>query len=197
SFGWAGGSLISGHGVNHLGYRTLAAIGAALMILGFLFQITLDTHATLPQVAMVCLAAGFGMGLATTAITVSVQNHVQPQELGVATASTIFSRALGAAVGVSVLGAVLSQRVAHELRNTFPMANSQAMSEVRALLLPEARARITPALAAQLQNGLAAGLHTVFLVCTAVAILAFFVTLRVSSRKPAKPSGALLADGGV
>jgi MFS family permease len=188
--------LTCGHWLNRFGYRTLAATGAVLMILGFLYQITLDMHASLLQVSSVCLAAGYGMGLATTAITVSVQNNVAPQELGVATASTIFSRALGAAVGVSLLGAVLSQRVAHELRNTFPEANAQAMTELRALLLPESRAHITRELAGQLQNGLAAGLHTIFLACTAVAVLALIVTLRVSSRKPAKEAVGLMVESG-
>jgi EmrB/QacA subfamily drug resistance transporter len=196
SVGWAAGSLSSGHLVNHFGYRKLAAAGAVLMILGFLYQITLDSRATLLQVSSACLAAGLGMGLVTTAITVSVQNNVEPQELGVATASTIFSRALGAAVGVSLLGWVLSQRVAHELRNVFPEANSQAMSEVRSLLLPESRAQISPDLAVQLQLGLSAGLHTVFLICTGVAVLAFLATLRVSSRKPARETGTVLVEGG-
>lgn len=195
SFGWASGSLISGHLVNRFGYRSLAITGAVLMIAGFFLQSRLDNQAALLQVSIVCLAVGLGMGLATTAITVSVQNNVRAEDLGVATASTIFSRALGAAVGVSVLGAVLSQRVAHELRNVFPEANAQAMSEVRALLLPESRAQISPDLARQLQSGLAAGLHTVFLICLGIAVLAFFVTLRVSAHKSAATEKAMMMEG--
>ncbi len=197
SFGWASGSLASGHGVNRFGYRNLAAGGAVLMIAGFAYQLSLDMHATLWQVSAVCAIAGTGMGLVTTAVTVAVQNNVEPRELGVATAATIFSRALGAAVGVSVLGAVLAQRVAHELRNVFPAAGAQAMSEVRALLLPESRAQITPQLAEQLQSALAAGLHTVFFACTIVALLAFFLTLRISSHKPVKEVGGLIVEGEV
>jgi len=197
SFGWAGGSLVSGHAVNRFGYRNLAACGAALMAAGFFFQTTLDMHATLWQVSLACLAAGLGMGMVTTAVTVAVQNSVPPQELGVATASTIFSRALGAAIGVSVLGAVLSQRVAHELRSIFPETNSQAMSQVRTLLLPESRAQLAPELAAQLQQGLSAGLHTVFLACAGMAAVGFLVTLRVSAGKPVNEKGVLLMEGGV
>ncbi len=197
SFGWAGGSLASGHGVNRFGYRNLAMAGAVLMILSFWYQVTLGTLATLLQVSSVCLAAGLGMGLVTTAVTVAVQNNVAPQELGVATASTIFSRALGAAIGVSVLGAVLSQRVAHELKNVFPEASAQAMSEIRGLLLPESREQISRELAAQLQNGLSAGLRTVFLACAGMAVLAFLITLRVSSHKPAEEIGAMMVEDGV
>ena len=196
SFGWAGGSLGSGHLVNRFGYRTLAMLGAGLMITGFAYQVMVGMHAELLQVAAVCLIVGLGMGLATTAVTVSVQNSVPPRELGVATAATIFSRALGAAVGVSVLGAVLSQRVAHELRNVFPEAGVQAMAEVRALLLPESRAQIAPELAAQLQHGLSAGLRTVFLACLGIALLALFITLRVSAHKPVLETGTPVMEGG-
>ncbi len=184
SFGWASGSLSSGHLVNRLGYRNLAVLGTVLMICGFVYQSTLGITASLYDVSLACLLAGFGMGMVTTAITVSVQNNVAQHELGVATASTIFSRALGAALGTGTLGAILAWRVADDLKEIFPQNNGAAITEIRSLLLREMRTKISPELLAQLQHGLAHALRTVFLACVVTSVLALFVTWRVSAHRP-------------
>ena len=51
---------------------------------------------------------GLGFGMVTQVLIVAVQNSVDRRELGVATATTGFFRALGGAVGAAVLGAVFA-----------------------------------------------------------------------------------------
>jgi MFS family permease len=51
---------------------------------------------------------GLGFGMVTQVLVVAVQNHVDRRELGVATATTGFFRALGGAAGAAVLGAVFA-----------------------------------------------------------------------------------------
>ena len=51
---------------------------------------------------------GLGFGMVTQVLIVAVQNSVERRELGVATATTGFFRALGGAVGAAVLGAVFA-----------------------------------------------------------------------------------------
>jgi MFS family permease len=46
--------------------------------------------------------------MVTQVLVVAVQNHVERRELGVATATTGFFRALGGAAGAAVLGAVFA-----------------------------------------------------------------------------------------
>jgi predicted MFS family arabinose efflux permease len=125
------------------------------------------------------------MGLVTTAITVSVQNTVEPAHIGVATASTVFSRSLGATVGVSIMGAILSQRLEALLHNVFPGMVNGALSEVRQLLRPEARAQIAPESLKLLQQALENSLQEVFLVTAVVALLAMLIAFRVSPQRPA------------
>lgn len=184
SFGWAGGSMASGHMVNRLGYRNMAMLGAMFMLGSFVYQSTLGAGAALHQAARACLAAGLGMGMVTTAITVSVQNTVAPNEIGVATASTIFSRSLGAAIGTGTLGAILALRVASDLKSVFPENNGSATSEIRALLLREMRAKISPELLMQLQHSLAEALRAVFLTCVVASLFALVMTWQVSRHKP-------------
>ena len=51
---------------------------------------------------------GFGFGMVGQVLIVAVQNSVERRELGVATATTGFFRAVGGAVGAAVLGAVFA-----------------------------------------------------------------------------------------
>ncbi len=194
SFGWASGSITSGHMVNRLGYRNLAVLGAVLMIGGNVLLSTLGVDSTLFAVAVGCGLAGFGMGMVTTAITVSVQNNVSAEELGVASASTIFSRALGAACGTSILGAVLALRLGNLLRDVFPQNPSGAITEIRSLLLREMRTQISPEMLAHLQQGLAQAMRTVFHACILASVFALIVALRVSTHRPHKEATPALLE---
>ncbi|MDZ7289316.1 MAG: MFS transporter [candidate division KSB1 bacterium] len=191
SLGWAAGSMTSGHTVNRFGYRRLAVTGAAFMTIGLFLQAQIEATASLFHSAATCLIVGFGMGLVTTSVTVSVQNIVEPSKVGMATASTVFSRILGAAVGVSVLGAILSRRLIallHDAKNLSHAASGMTisgLSEVRALLRPEARAKMSPETLAIFQKALEESLQNVFLVAAGIALLAVFIASRVSAQRPA------------
>ena len=186
SIGWALGSLTSGHAVNRFGYRTLALTGTIIMTIGLIFQTQLDTSASLFHIAGVSFIIGLGMGLTTTAITVSVQNTVESAQVGVATSSTVFSRILGASIGVSVMGAILSYRLETLLHGVFPGLNNSALSEVRQLLLPEARPQISAASLKILQHALEDGLQYAFIFAAITTFIAIFIAARVSSQRPEK-----------
>ena len=59
---------------------------------------------------------GLGFGMVGQVLIVAVQNSVERRELGVATATTGFFRALGGAVGAAVLGAVFAARSGRRAR---------------------------------------------------------------------------------
>ena len=59
---------------------------------------------------------GLGFGMVTQVLVLAVQNSVERRELGVATATTGFFRALGGAVGAAVLGAIFAARAGEATR---------------------------------------------------------------------------------
>ena len=62
--------------------------------------------ATLIVLEIVLIILGLGLGATFPVTTVSVQNGVDQQHLGVATGMLTFLRSLGSALGVAVLGAI-------------------------------------------------------------------------------------------
>ncbi|MBZ5869618.1 hypothetical protein LAQ72_27620, partial [Escherichia coli] len=54
---------------------------------------------------------GLGLGLMLQNLVLAVQNTVRAEDIGSASSSVAFFRSFGGAVGVSVLGAVLANRV--------------------------------------------------------------------------------------
>jgi EmrB/QacA subfamily drug resistance transporter len=184
SIGWALGSLASGQLVNRFGYRSLALAGTIMLTIGLLLQTQLDTTVSIFHIAGVCFIVGFGMGLTTTAITVSVQNNVDPSQVGVATSATVFSRILGAALGVSAMGAILSQRLETLLHGVFPGMANGGLTEVRQLLQPAARRQLSPESLRALRQALQTGLHDAFLFAAGAALVAIFIASRVSAQRP-------------
>ena len=79
---------------------------------------------------------GLGFGMVTQVLIVAVQNSVDRRELGVATATTGFFRALGGAVGAAVLGAVFAaQAGAHASEGPTHALRADVIDGVQAVFL--------------------------------------------------------------
>ena len=60
-------------------------------------------------------ALGFALGLIIQVLVIAVQNAADYADLGAATSGVTFFRSIGGAFGVSVFGAIFSNRLASEL----------------------------------------------------------------------------------
>jgi EmrB/QacA subfamily drug resistance transporter len=111
--GWPIGATLAARNFDRFGLRPTLLFGAVLLPAGALAFVAL--HPASPPVAAGLGSAviGFGMGFLSTSAIVIVQGSVGWAERGVATASNIFSRNLGSALGAAVLGSVLNLALAH------------------------------------------------------------------------------------
>lgn len=109
----ASGKLLRAHGR----LRDIALAACAFMVLGFTALVLVFHWAPAEARALsACvLPLGMGIGMLFPIITVVSQRSAPPQHLGVATSTPIMLRALGGAVGVSALGAMLAQDMATRL----------------------------------------------------------------------------------
>ena len=109
--GWVALSAASARLVLRIGYRTVVFAGMLCLALAFVLMARWDTALT-PAAAMShALLAGVGMGLNMVPMLIAVQGAVPRAELGIATSLTQFFRAVGGAIGLSVMGAVMAQRL--------------------------------------------------------------------------------------
>ena len=104
-------TTLSGRSIARTGrYKRFPIAGLSLMTaaLGLLAALAGNPSQAATGVGLVVFGLGFGM--VTQVLIVAVQNSVERSELGVATATTGFFRALGGAIGAAVLGAVFAAR---------------------------------------------------------------------------------------
>jgi EmrB/QacA subfamily drug resistance transporter len=180
---WVVLSIIGGRLMLRVGYRVMTVAGLAVLTLGFVL-ISNYQRAT-PRVwlyaDLVLIGAGLGMTMLT--LLIAVQQAVPRAQLGVATSLNQFSRSIGGAVGVAIMGAVLTAGLASHLQRA---ASAGALTQERAtelasnpnaLIDPQAQAQLSPEVLNTLRDAMAQSIHKVFWVGTALAALALLVSL--------------------
>jgi MFS family permease len=113
-FGWPVGATIAARFFGRFGLRASLLFGAALLPVGSLAFIVLGPGSSPWFAGMGSFVMGLGMGFLNTASVVMVQESVGWSERGAATASNVFARNLGSALGAAVLGGVLNISLARQ-----------------------------------------------------------------------------------
>ena len=101
--------------VARLGARVCCVSGLVLVAVGLLVLSRLDQSSPYLLLAAGLVTLGAGMGLAMTPATTAVTDSLPPALQGVGSAMNDLSRELGGALGIAVLGSVLSSTYAHHL----------------------------------------------------------------------------------
>jgi EmrB/QacA subfamily drug resistance transporter len=102
-------TTLSGRSIARTGrYKRFPIAGLALMSAALVLLAALASDPSQATTGIGLAVFGLGFGMVTQVLIVAVQNSVDRRELGIATATTGFFRALGGAVGAAVLGAVFA-----------------------------------------------------------------------------------------
>ncbi|MGH7904067.1 MAG: MDR family MFS transporter [Candidatus Dormibacteraceae bacterium] len=111
SLGWPVASVLSGRLLVRTGYRPLVVVGAASMVLGSLMLALDPAGRGVAWVGLSAAVVGFGMGMLTTPVLIVIQSSVAWAQRGAATALNQFSRTIGGAIGISLMGILLEARI--------------------------------------------------------------------------------------
>jgi len=168
---WVLVSIVGGRLLIRFGTRLLVIIGLVLMLIGFSALATF-THDT-PRAVMIVelILIGSGLGLTMLSLLIASQHSVQREQLGITTSLNQFSRSIGGALGVAILGAMLASGLA------------QYSQDPNALVNPEARSHIAPADLAQLQGALEGTLRNIFAASATVVALALITSFALPGGK--------------
>jgi MFS family permease len=105
-------SVVVGRIITRTGrYKRWMVLGGISLTAGMAMLGTIDAHTPLWLVGIWMALLGLGLGATMQNLVLAVQNTVSQADLGTASSTVAFFRALGGAIGVSVLGALLSHRV--------------------------------------------------------------------------------------
>ncbi|MBO3088305.1 MFS transporter [Cellulomonas dongxiuzhuiae] len=107
-------STLSGRAISRSGrYKKIMVVGAVLLTAGLGLMGTIDEGTSFTLVGLYMLVVGAGVGMLMQNLVLATQNTLPITDMGAGTATVAFFRTLGGAIGVSALGAVLSNRVSH------------------------------------------------------------------------------------
>ncbi len=111
--GWPLAASLAGRVYLRIGFRDTALIGMVILLAGAVFGLRLGAGSSVWAVAACCFTIGVGLGLVSSPTVVAAQSVVGWERRGVVTGTNMFSRSLGSAVGVAVLGAVANAVLSH------------------------------------------------------------------------------------
>jgi EmrB/QacA subfamily drug resistance transporter len=168
--GWVTASIIGTRLLLTIGYRRLGLIGTATFTVGAFLMSRAGMNSSQISLMVFVTLMGIGMGLSIPAFLIAVQTSVQRRQLGTATSMLQFSRSIGGTLGVSVMGAALSARLASNL-----IASHLDLELVRQLLDPLPGSEVVIAEGARV--AMADAIHLVFVIAFVAAALAMVTVL--------------------
>jgi EmrB/QacA subfamily drug resistance transporter len=168
------GAFSAGQAARGLGrIKMLVLGGLAMATVGFWLLSRVGPQTSHAGSVIAMAVVGFGIGAVMPSNLVMVQNAAERRDVGVATGSLLFLRAMGAAVGSTIVGALLASTFTAGLAAqgvTTPI-------DLGALRGEGAQLTLDPALRAAAQAALLDGFRVTFLVCAGMAVLAFIICL--------------------
>ncbi|MFI9825192.1 MFS transporter [Streptomyces sp. NPDC052013] len=187
-------STVSGQIITKTGkWKAWLLAGGVLLTAGLGLLGTMRYDTPYWHIAVYMALMGLGVGMMMQNLVLCTQNQVAPHDLGAASSVVTFFRSLGGAVGVSVLGSVMSTRISHYAEDTIgrlsPKEQAAAAGASGGGSIPDMDL-LPHGIREWLESAYGHGIADIFLYVAPIAFLAFLVTLFIKE-VPLRTSGAL------
>lgn len=170
-------SIGSGRWISETGrYRFFPIVGTGMMAVGMVMLSRLQPETGLLESSLYMIVLGVGVGMVSQVLILAIQNSVDYEYLGTATASANFFRSMGAAFGVALTGAIVNNRLAHYLPQHIDRETLAGLDQDHLVSSPDqVQALPVPILHGVVQS-FSDALDDAFIVAIPAAILAFALT---------------------
>jgi DNA-binding MarR family transcriptional regulator len=166
-------SIVSGTLISKTGrYRGFPIAGTALMVLALFMLASIGVDTSVWAVGAFMLVLGLGLGMVMQVLVLAAQNAVEYRLLGVATSGSTLFRQIGGSIGVSLFGAIFSNRLATELASRLPGGGKGVPTAANPAVISQLPAEIHRPYV----EGFSAALAPVFLAAAGISIAAFLLT---------------------
>lgn len=187
---WVTLSVVGGRILLRTGYRITVIIGCIFLTAAFAWLSTFTPQTSKLFLYLDLVLIGAGLGLTMLTLLIAVQQAVPRQILGTATSLNQFSRSIGGAVGVAIMGAFLSAGLATNLQKEAanpnaiitPQQATELAANPNALIEPSSRAAMSANQLHLLQSALSAALRNVFLVGMIMSAIALIIVFRLPQK---------------
>jgi EmrB/QacA subfamily drug resistance transporter len=164
-------SIVSGQVISRTGkYRFFPIAGTAVLAFG-LFLLSRITSATTPgSVSLRVCVAGIGLGMVMQVLVLAVQNAVEYEDLGVATAGVTLFRSIGGSLGTAILGALFAGHLAR-------LAGAGTHLDIGGMR------NLAPAQRALYAEAISGGIGFIFTVAAIIAVFGFLLSWMLEQRQ--------------
>jgi len=183
--GWSGSSMTSGQFVARVGEQRLIRVGLTVMTLAFAAAVFWSASTPFWAILVNIFFMGVGVGSLTPPLMTTVQNHLGRERMGVASSSYQLFRNTGSAMGISILGGVLSWQVTRSLGSGGSFTSFGGLEQAL---------RAGAGVPHSAEVALLSGLGLLFVGGTGVLLLALFTTGDIPTQEESASTGA--ATGG-
>jgi predicted MFS family arabinose efflux permease len=156
------------------GTNRVVAAGLVLVATGLLVVTQLDTGSSYGLIAAHLIVLGFGMGMTMAPATDSVMGSLPLAKASIGSAVNDTTRLTGGALGVAVLGSLLSSRYRGDMEGAvsqLPTAAGEAAQDSLSAALAIAGRAGSPQLAEAAQQAFVSGMHLAAAAAAGVALL--------------------------
>jgi EmrB/QacA subfamily drug resistance transporter len=171
-------SIGSGQLISRTGrYKVFPIVGTAVLCVALFLLSRLDEHTSTALTSVDFLVLGFALGLIIQVLVIAVQNSADYTDLGTATSAATFFRSIGGAFGVSVFGAIFSNRLASELVSALRgVSLPPGLHVASAAADPSLLKKLPVAIRTAVEHAYSLALHPVFIYAIPVALVAFVLS---------------------
>ncbi|SHJ12797.1 MDR family MFS transporter [Wenxinia saemankumensis] len=174
-------SLLAGQFMQRTGrYKWLPVTGLSLMTLGVLSLTQLGPDTSTLVFSLMIALLGLGLGQVFPVVTTAVQNAVDRQFLGTATAAGVMFRQVGGSLAVAIYGAIFSTRLAAEMGD---MPGAEGLAGAGLEIGPQTLAGIPDTARAAIAEAVTAAIHPIFWISAALAVAGVLVALLLEDKR--------------
>jgi EmrB/QacA subfamily drug resistance transporter len=164
-------------------YRPFPIIGTAVMTIGLALLGTISSTSSLVLMGFYMFVLGTGIGLVMQILVTAVQNSVNHEDVGAATAGANFFRSIGGSFGTAVFGALFANEIPHRLsaglKGTIYAKSKFSVSQ----LTPQKLKSLPEGLFKVVIHALAGSIQVIYIWAVPVGVLAVVLSLTLPELK--------------
>lgn len=178
--------LASGFLLKRTGYKIWLIIGPPLSAFGLFMLSTMHAGSSQTDAIIYLIIIGMGLGSVMSNYIVAAQNIMNKKEMGVVTSSMTLFRSIGGTIGVTVLGAIVNNRMGEELSANLPagaisMLPTTDVNSIGGLLLSPLASTIPVPILDAIRLSLSNSITYMFLIGAFIVLTGIIASLLIRS----------------